>query len=110
MTRWLLAAVLLAPIAAHAQALTYADRGGTITTGGIAQTLAPAWTGRHGCAIQNLSATDLWVNVAGGTAAATQPSFKLSAGSQFICDTPAPAAAISIFGATTGQAFAANEW
>ena len=60
----MLAALLLPAVAlAQAPALTYADRSGTITTGGSAQALMPAWAGRHGCVIQNQSAGSLWVSV-----------------------------------------------
>lgn len=99
----------LLPGSAVAQALTYANRSGTVTTGGVAQVLAPAWTGRHGCVVQNQSVGDLWVSEV-GTAAATQPSIKVPAGNQYLCMSPASDGAISIFGATTAQAFAAREW
>jgi hypothetical protein len=49
MIRVLILAVLLLPTAALAQAVTYADRSGTITAGGTAQVAIPAWSGRHGC-------------------------------------------------------------
>ena len=114
MRRIAIAALLLLPALAFGQAVTQQDRSGTITLGGTAQVLAPAWSGRHACVIQNQSTGDLWVN-ATGTAAATQPSFKIPAGGQYICGDGgqpggASAGAISIFGATTGQAFAAREW
>lgn len=106
----LLAAVAVAlPAAAWAQATDYANRSGTITTGGTAQQLAPAWSGRHGCLLQNLSSGDLWVSEL-GAAAATQPSIRVPAGAQYLCMVPASGQALSVFGATTGQAFAAREW
>ncbi len=80
-----------------------------MTAGGTAQALAPAFPGRHGCMVQNLSTGDLWVSEV-GTAAAIQPSVKVPAGAQFLCMTPAPSTPLSIFGATTAQAFAAREW
>lgn len=94
---------------AWSQAVDYANRSGTITTGGTAQALAPAWRGRNGCLLQNLSTADLWVSEV-GTAAATQPSIKVAAGAQYLCMVPASGQALSVFGATTGQAFAAREW
>src|SRR4029077_9034209 len=54
--------LLLLPAGAQAQALSYADRSGTITTGGTAQVAMPAGSGRHGCMIQNQSAGSLWVS------------------------------------------------
>jgi hypothetical protein len=81
---------------------------GTITSGGAAQTLSAANANRRGAYILNLSSGDLWVSDV-GTAAATQPSVRIPAGSLY--EFPyAPAAAISIFGATTGQAFSARVW
>ncbi len=87
------------------------DRSGTITTGGAAQTLAAFNEARKGFMIQNLSAGDLWINELGGTAAASQPSIKITSGQVYetMDGQPCPYA-ISIFGATTAQAFTAREW
>jgi hypothetical protein len=77
---------------------------GTITAGGTAQLLLAANNSRKGFEIQNLSSADLWLNF-GGTAAVNS-GFKLPANSTY---TPPSnfisTAAISIFGATTGQQF-----
>jgi len=105
----LVIALALLPSFAAAQAVSQADRSGTIAAGGTAQVLMPAWSGRHGCVMQNQSTTDLWVSEV-GTAAATQPSIKVPAGTQYICGNPAPGSALSVFGATTAQPFAAREW
>lgn len=89
---------------------TLTSRSGAITTGGTAQQLAAANADRMGFSVQNLSTGDLWINTL-GTAAASQPSIKLVSGAYF--ETPAgygATGAISIFGATTGQAFSAREW
>jgi len=87
------------------------DKSGTIASGGVAQTLAAARTDRQGFWLQNQSNADLWVNEIGSTAAATQPAIRIPAGAYWIMeDTGVTVAAISIFGATTGQAFAAREW
>jgi len=107
--KWLALALALAPLPAMAQAVTHASISGTVASGGVAQTIAAAAPNRRGCIIQNQSTADLWVSSI-GTAAATQPSFRVPAGAQYICSTPASGGAISIFGATTGQAFAAREW
>ena len=88
---------------------SYADRSGTITAGGTAQVVLPAWTGRHGCVIQNQSAGSLWVSET-ATAVAGPPSILIPAGQQFLCMSPASGQAYSIIGATTAQAFAAREW
>jgi len=82
------------------------NRSGTITAGGTAQTLAPANANRRFLKGQNLSSADLWINELGGTAAASQPSYRIPAGSTFSVNT---SQAVSIFGATTGQAFSATE-
>lgn len=83
-------------------------RHGTITTGGVAQQLAAANTVRRGIWVINLSEEVLYVDET-GTAAATTPSITLYPQEQW-----EPKAcgfgAISIFGATTGQAFNAREW
>jgi hypothetical protein len=111
MIRILILAVLLLPTAVRAQApaLTYEDRSGTITAGGTAQVVLPAWTGRHGCVVQNQSAGSLWVSET-ATAVAGPPSILIPAGQQFLCMSPASGQAYSIIGATTAQAFAARQW
>lgn len=89
---------------------TVTDRSGTITSGGVAQQLAAANSSRRGFFIQNQSTGDLWFT-GQGTAAATQPSIWLPAGSAWeMPPSGISTTAISIFGATTGQAFAAREW
>jgi hypothetical protein len=87
-----------------------ASRSGTITTGGTAQVLAAANSSRRGFSLLNLSSGDIWINEL-GTAAASQPSIKIVSGAYF--ETPAgygSVGVISVFGATTGQAFSAREW
>jgi len=84
------------------------DCSGTITLGGTAQALAAANAERRGLTGQNISAGDLWINEAGGTAAAdTAGSYRVTAGSTFSVST---SRAVSIVGATTGQKFTATEW
>lgn len=86
------------------------DKSGTIASGGVAQTLAAANPLRTGLLIQNNSTGDLWIN-SQGTAALSQPSIWLPAGSYFeFPETGVPTTAISIIGATTGQTFSAREW
>jgi hypothetical protein len=109
MIRALILAVLMSPSAVWAQALTYADRSGTITAGGTAQVVLPAFPGRHGCMIQNQSLGSLWVSET-ATAVAGPPSILIPVNQQFLCMSPASGQAYSIIGATTAQAFAAREW
>ena len=109
MIRLLILAALMSPSSVWAQALTYADRSGTITAGGTAQVVLPAFPGRHGCMIQNQSLGSLWVSET-ATAVAGPPSILIPAGQQFLCMSPASGQAYSIIGATTAQAFAAREW
>lgn len=83
---------------------------GTITTGGTAQNAAAANTARLGYALQNNSTGDLWFNSL-ATAVMSQPSIRLVAGAYF--ETPvggAGSGAVSIIGATTGQAWSGREW
>lgn len=86
----------------------WVDRSGTIAAGGTAQVLSAANPSRRGFWIQNISTTDLWINEL-GNASAAPPSIVLAKGD--IYEFPiAVGSAISIFGATTGQAFSAREW
>ena len=90
--------------------VSYTNKSGTITAGGAAQTTAALNADRGGFCIQNLSSGDLWLSSL-GTAAASQPSIWLPPGSYFeFPETGVPTTAISIYGATTGQAFSAREW
>jgi hypothetical protein len=86
------------------------DRSGTITSGGTQQTLMASNASRKGYLLQNNSTGDLWIN---STAAAVvgQPSIKLGPGDYY--ESPysgTPVGAVSIIGATTGQAFSSREW
>lgn len=83
------------------------DKSGNITSGGTAQTLAAANPHRRALTGQNISTGDLWINEAGGTAAAdTTGSYKVPAGATFSATSHL---AVSIIGATTGQKFTATE-
>lgn len=86
------------------------SRSGTIATGATAQSLMAVNSARRGFWVQNLSAGDLWISDV-GTAAATQPSINIPPGALYEAPRDAvPTTAISIYGATTGQAFSAREW
>lgn len=86
------------------------NRGGTITLGATAQELMAANSHRSGFSLQNLSAGDLYFSEF-GDASAGQPSTKVIPGALY--ETPAgiaPTGAVSVYGATTAQAFSAREW
>ena len=84
------------------------DKSGTITTGGVAQTVAAFNDARRGFWFYNVSDEDMWISEQ-GTAAASQPSIKIPAGALY--EFPVvPNSAISVFAATTGKAFSAREW
>lgn len=87
------------------------SRSGTVTLGGTAQALMAGNPGRKGFFVQNNSSGDLWINELGNAAAAAQPALRLVPGAYYESPiTGCPVGAISIFGATTGQAFTAREW
>ena len=83
---------------------------GTITLGGTAQAMAAINLSRGGLWVQNVSTGDIWISEI-GTAVIGQPSIKIAAGNMYENPmTGCPGSAISIIGATTGQAFSAREW
>jgi len=90
--------------------VTTTDKSGTVTAGGSAQTIMAANANRRGFSIQNNSNADLWFSGL-ATAVATQPSMRLASGALY--ESPysgVVTTAISLIGATTGQAFTAREW
>jgi hypothetical protein len=98
------------PVAAAGRPALYVDRSGLIANGGVAQTLAPALTGRRGFFVQNLSNADLWLTSI-GTAVAGAPALRIGPGQLYECPpSGVPGTALSILGAATGQAFSAREW
>jgi hypothetical protein len=85
-------------------------RSGTITAANVAQQLAPPKSGRVRLAIQNRSSGDLFVRWDGANASTNNNSLQIAPGSYW--ENPphwCPASAVSIIGATTGQAFWAEE-
>lgn len=86
------------------------DKSGTITTGGTAQTAAAANTARKYLLIQNPSTApgSLWFSTV-TTAVAASPSVELVPGASYESGLFCPTGAVSIIGATTGQAFTARE-
>jgi hypothetical protein len=91
--------------------VTLVDRSGTIAAGNTQQQLVAANAARRGLWVQNNSAGDLRVNST-GLASATS-GLLLPGGQNALYEYPnsgVPVTAISIWGATTGQAFEAREW
>jgi hypothetical protein len=87
------------------------DGSGTVATGGSAQTLFGGTVPANGYVVQNNSSAALWISDV-GVASAGGASIQITAnGGTFA--TPSgykPAGAVSLYGGTTGQAFAARRW
>jgi hypothetical protein len=88
-----------------------ADGSGTVATGGAAQTLFGGQVPVTGFLVQNNSAGALWVCDV-GVASAGGASIQIAANGGLFATVPGykPAGAVSLYGATTGQAFAARRW
>lgn len=87
---------------------TITSVGSTVAAGGTAQQLAAANTARRGLTVQNTSAGELRVNVF-GTASASA-GYRVMSGDLLVLDAPhCGVGAVSIWGATTGQAFVGGE-
>jgi hypothetical protein len=87
------------------------DGSGAVATGGSAQTLFGGLVPINGFVVQNNSAAALWISDV-GIAAAGGASIQLAANGGIFA-TPSgykPAGAVSLYGATTGQVFAARRW
>jgi hypothetical protein len=87
------------------------DGSGTVATGGSAQTLFGGAAPANGFLVQNNSTAVVWICDT-GTASAGGASIQIAANGGLFA-TPSgykPAGAVSLFGATTGQAFAARRW
>lgn len=98
------------PVSVGAKGVQPTNRSGTITAGGTAQVLMGANALRTGFWLQNASAGDLWISDV-GTAAAASPCIKVVPGALYESPmTGCPTGSLSIFGATTAQAFSAREW
>ena len=87
------------------------DGSGTVTTGGNAQSVFGGIVPVNGFLVQNNSSAALWISDV-GVAATGGASIQIAANGGIFA-TPSgykPAGAVSLFGATTGQAFAARRW
>ena len=84
------------------------DRSSTITAGGTAQVLLAANANRKGIEFFNNSVGSIWLNVV-GPAAAGGGSIEVRSGGYW-SPPVVPVTAISVIGATTGQAFTCWEY
>jgi len=87
------------------------DGSGTVASGGNAQTLFGGAVPANGFLVQNNSSAALWVCDT-GAAANGGASLQLAANGGIFA-TPSgykPAGPVSLYGGTTGQAFAARRW
>jgi hypothetical protein len=87
------------------------DGSGAVAAGGSAQTLFGGLVPANGFLVQNNSSAALWICDV-GAASAGGASIQLAANGGVFA-TPSgykPAGAVSLYGATTGQAFAARRW
>ncbi len=94
----------------NAAGMAASDGSGAIAIGGTAQTLFGGITPASGWLVCNNSTGALYVSDV-GAASAGGSSIQIAAGATFV--TPSgykPPGAVSIFGATTGQVFAARRW
>lgn len=87
------------------------DGSGTVATGGAAQMLFGGVVPENGFLVQNNSAAALWISDV-GSASSGGASIQIAANGGIFA-TPSgykPAGAVSLYGATTGQVFAARRW
>ncbi|HEX6443016.1 MAG TPA: hypothetical protein VF007_12565 [Stellaceae bacterium] len=87
------------------------DGSGTVATGGSAQSLFGGAVPANGFLVQNNSSAALWVSDV-GAASNGGASIQIAAGGGVFA-TPSgykPAGPVSLWGGTTGQAFAARRW
>lgn len=89
---------------------TATDRSGTITAGGTAQQIAAANTSRNSLTGQNLSTTEMWASETATAAGQVGPNlagcYLIAAGGTFKSNGNG---AFWLYGATTGQRYAATE-
>jgi hypothetical protein len=87
------------------------DGSGSVAAGGSPQTLFGGAVPLNGFLVQNNSAAALWVCDA-GVASEGGASIQIAANGGLFSTPPGykPAGAVSLYGATTGQIFAARRW
>ena len=95
----------------NAAGLPASDGSGTIAAGGSAQTLFGGIVPTNGYLVANLDPTHALYLCDVGVATAGGASIPVAAGAIFVTpDGYRPAGAVSLYGPTTGQAFAARRW
>jgi hypothetical protein len=95
----------------NAAAAAAIDGSGTVATGGSAQLLFGGIVPTNGFMVQNNSSQALWISDV-GVASAGGASVQIASNGGIFW-TPSgykPGGAVSLFGATTGQAFSARRW
>jgi hypothetical protein len=92
-------------------AVPASDGSGAVATGGAAQMLFGGIVPDNGFLVQNNSAEALWLSDV-GTASSGGASIQIAANGGIIATPPGykPSGAVSLYGATTGQVFAARRW
>lgn len=88
---------------------TFTDRSGTITTGGVSQTLMAANASRKSFLVQNppTATENLYINF---TSAASASTLALTPGASYFEESSVVTSeAVTVFAATTGHAFIAKE-
>lgn len=85
---------------------SYPDFSGTITTGGVAQTLQAANGGRKLIFFMNTSDEEMRLRLDGGTASSTR-GIKIAPYGSYESPAVCPTGAVSLYGATTGKEFEA---
>ena len=85
------------------------NRSGSITTGGVAQTVMAALSTRKGYFFQNISSEIMWGSWVGTAAPSTAGSFPIAPNGIIRNTAPCETTALSIYGATTGKVFTAWE-
>jgi hypothetical protein len=85
------------------------DRSGTVTVGGVAQPVMAANSARKYLFFQNMSSGNLWISMTGTATAGAAGSKLIPPGGGWESGTFVPTGAISVYGATTGQAYTAEE-
>lgn len=104
---------LLAAVQANAPIIASSNGSGTVTTGATAQNLFSGATPTNGYEICNPSATaELWVSDLTTAAPNGAGSYRVGPNGGCYTTPPAakPAGAVSLYGATTAQAFTARKW
>jgi hypothetical protein len=115
--RWKIPTLSVQPVAAtaplpviNAAGSAAIDGSGTIASGGVAQQLFAGLVPTNGFQIGNTSSGTLYVSDV-GTASAAGSSMPIAAGAIYTTpDGYRPAGAVSIYGTSTGQSFAARRW